>query len=93
MLLQHLAAGVVLAVPPVQIGGAAVVVGVYQLVRQRVVDFLLRRHMIAADHHLRAKGSTQLTNSQVLPWTEQVLSSKSDIHLRNLGIQTERCPN
>ena len=55
-----LAAGVVLAVAPVQVGCSAVVVGVDQLVRQRVADLLLRGHMVAAHHHLQAQDSLQL---------------------------------
>ena len=49
----HLAAGVVLAVAPIQVGAAAMIVRVYQLVHQRGVHLMLRAHVVVADHHLR----------------------------------------
>jgi hypothetical protein len=52
----RLAAGVVLAVPPVQVGCAAVVEGVHQLVHQHVLKLGGALHVVVTHYHLRGQG-------------------------------------
>ncbi len=69
---RHLAARVVLAVGPVQIAAAAVVVCVHQLVRQRVRHLLLAAEVVVADDHLRARQSQAWAGLQERPAPQAV---------------------
>ena len=69
---RHLAARVVLAVGPVQIAAAAVVVRVHQLVRQRVRHLLLAAEVVVADDHLRARQSQAWAGLQERPAPQAV---------------------
>ena len=65
-----LAAGVVLAVGPVEVGAPAVVKGVDELVRQHVGDLLLCLHVIVTDDNLPAgrRHSSQGHGRQLKPY-------------------------
>ena len=55
----RLAAGVVLAVPPVQVGCSAVVERVHQLVHQHVLKLGGALHVVVTHHHLRDRAVSE----------------------------------
>lgn len=68
---SDLAAGVVLAVGPVQVLGTTVIVRMHQLVSQSMVDFLLQS---AACGHSRQAGTVNCKAAAVLAvWRQQAL--------------------